>query len=76
MSYYNTTPTSKTGTGISETYMSSSIGVGFSYAITKKRNLFLDGSFNTSLKNNTVGYTFTPSQNSTNLNLRYIFGKQ
>lgn len=76
MSYYNTTPTSKTGTGISEAYMSSSLGVGFSYAITKKRNLFLDGSFNTSLKNNTDGYTFTPSQNSANFNLRYIFGKQ
>ncbi|MCP9766562.1 hypothetical protein EGI22_01495 [Lacihabitans sp. LS3-19] len=77
MLYKKVSNSQLSGTGNSTTALYSKLGAGFSYSITKRRNLFLDASFSKSISNSEFNNPFQSNSNSNTVNLdfRYIFGK-
>lgn len=64
------------GTGNRNTALITNIGGGFSYAFTKKRNLFLDASLSKGLSNNQTYTSVRPNLGTFELRMRYVFGGQ
>jgi hypothetical protein len=64
------------GMGNSSTNMTTRLGAGFSYALTKKRNLFIDASLAKNVLPNLTNNGNPNSGGQVNTSLRYIFGKK
>lgn len=75
MFYKKVSNSQLSGNGNSSTAMYSKLGAGFSYSITKRKNLFLDASFSKNISNTEINNPFQSNSNTVNLDLRYIFGK-
>ncbi|MBP6619878.1 MAG: outer membrane beta-barrel protein [Leadbetterella sp.] len=68
--------TAARGTGSRNTAMLTNIGGGFSYAFTKKKNLFLDASLYKGISNTQTYTSSRPNLGIFELRTRYIFGKE
>jgi hypothetical protein len=76
MYFKEVSKTEARGTGTKNTVMLTNIGGGFSYAFTKKRNLFLDASLYKGISKTQTYTSSRPNLGVFELRMRYVFGKE